>query len=88
VRQYEALQKEVTELKDAAANEEAVLERHVREVDESKDLLEERIEDIKSEGEESVRGIERKASELETWSAIEIGDPLRPRQRNLPGMRN
>jgi mitotic spindle assembly checkpoint protein MAD1 len=87
VRQYEALQKEVTELKDAAANEEAVLERHVREVDESKDLLE-RIEDIKSEGEESVRGIERKASELETWSAIEIGDPLRPRQRNLPGMRN
>jgi mitotic spindle assembly checkpoint protein MAD1 len=82
------LQKEVTELKDAAANEEAVLERHVREVDESKDLLEERIEDIKSEGEESVRGIERKASELETWSAIEIGDPLRLRQRNLPGMRN
>ena len=29
VRQYEALQKEVTELKDAAANEEAVLERSV-----------------------------------------------------------
>jgi mitotic spindle assembly checkpoint protein MAD1 len=29
VRQYEALQKEVTELKDAAANEEAVLERRV-----------------------------------------------------------
>jgi mitotic spindle assembly checkpoint protein MAD1 len=29
VRQYEALQKEVTELKDAAADEEAVLERRV-----------------------------------------------------------
>jgi len=43
---------------------------------------------IKSEGEESVRGIERKASELETWSVIEISEPLRPRRRNLPGMRN
>ena len=43
----------------------------VWEVNESKYLLEKRIEDIKSEGEESVRGIERKASELETWSVIE-----------------
>jgi hypothetical protein len=45
----------------------------VWEVNESKYLLENRIENIKSEEEESVRGIERKASELETWSVIEIG---------------
>jgi mitotic spindle assembly checkpoint protein MAD1 len=69
VRQYEALQKEVTELKDAAANEKAALQRRVRETEESKRLLEEEVEDIKSEREESVRGIERKASELETRNA-------------------
>lgn len=66
VRQYEAMQKEITELKDAAANEKAVLERRVREAEESKRLLEEEIEDIKSDREDSVRGIERKVSELET----------------------
>jgi mitotic spindle assembly checkpoint protein MAD1 len=69
VRHYEALQKEVTGLKDAAANEKAALERRVRETEESKRLLEEEIEDIKSEREESIRGIERKASELETRNA-------------------
>jgi mitotic spindle assembly checkpoint protein MAD1 len=69
VRQYEALQKEVTELKDAAANEKAALQRRVREIEESKRLLEEEVEDIKSEREESVRRIERKASELETRNA-------------------
>jgi mitotic spindle assembly checkpoint protein MAD1 len=69
VRQYEALQKEVTELKGAAANEKAALERRLRETEESKRLLEEEIEDIKSEREESIRGIERKSSELETRNA-------------------
>jgi len=66
VRQYEALLKEVTEAKDASANEKASLEKQVREIDETKRLLEEEIEDIKSEREESMRSIERKVSELET----------------------
>lgn len=69
VRQYDALLKEVTELKDASANENAVLERRVREIEESKRLLEEEIEDIKSEREESVRTMERKVSEFETRNA-------------------
>jgi mitotic spindle assembly checkpoint protein MAD1 len=66
MRQYEALLKEVTEVKDASTNEKGVLERRVREVEESKRILEEEVEDIKSEREESVRGIERKVAELET----------------------
>ena len=66
VRQYEALLKENTEVKDASANEKATLEKRLRESEESKRQLEEEVEDIKSEREESMRGIERKASELET----------------------
>jgi mitotic spindle assembly checkpoint protein MAD1 len=66
VRQYEALLKEVTEVKDASVNEKAALERRVREIEENKRLLEEEVEDVKSEREESVRAIERKVSELET----------------------
>jgi len=69
VRLYEAAQKEVTELKDAAASEKAVLERRLRENEESKRSLEEELEEIKSEREETVRGVERKAAELETRNA-------------------
>ncbi|PMD47484.1 MAD-domain-containing protein [Hyaloscypha variabilis F] len=69
VRQYEAAQKEVAELKEAASSEKAALERRLREMEESKRILEEEVEDIKSEREESVRRIERKASELETRNA-------------------
>lgn len=66
LRQYEALLKEMTEVKDAATNEKAALERRIRETEESKGVLEEEVEDVKSEREESVRGIERKATELQT----------------------
>jgi mitotic spindle assembly checkpoint protein MAD1 len=66
LRQYEALLKELTEIKDGSTNEKAALERRVREVEEIKRLLEEEVEDMKLEKEESVRGIERKVSELET----------------------
>jgi mitotic spindle assembly checkpoint protein MAD1 len=65
VRQYEALLKEVNEVRDSAANEKAALERKVREIEESKRLLEEEIEDVRAEREESARGIERRAAELE-----------------------
>ncbi|KAE8443989.1 hypothetical protein EG329_001118 [Mollisiaceae sp. DMI_Dod_QoI] len=66
VRQHELLLKEMTEVRDAASNEKAALERRLRETEESKRLLEEEVEDIRSEKEESLRNIERKASELES----------------------
>lgn len=65
-RQYDALMKEMTEVRDAASNEKAALERRLRESDDAKRLLEEEVEDIKSEREESLRGIERRTAELET----------------------
>lgn len=66
VRQYEALLKEVSEVRDAATNEKVALERRVREVEESKRILEEEVEDVKAEREESIRMIERKSTELES----------------------
>jgi len=66
LRQYEALSKELTEVRDAASNEKAALERRVREVEESRRVLEEEVEDIRSEREESLRGIERRSAELES----------------------
>ncbi|CZR62162.1 related to spindle assembly checkpoint protein [Phialocephala subalpina] len=66
VRQHELLLKEMTEVRDAASNEKAVLERRLRESEEGKRLLEEEFEDIRSEKEESSRGLERRASELES----------------------
>jgi mitotic spindle assembly checkpoint protein MAD1 len=65
-RQYESLLKEMTEVRDAASNEKAALERRVREVEESKRAIEEEVEDIKTEREETLRIIERKSSELES----------------------
>lgn len=66
VRQYESLQKEVKEVKDASVNEKAALERRVRDSEESKRMIEEELEDLRSEREESMRIIERRAAELET----------------------
>jgi mitotic spindle assembly checkpoint protein MAD1 len=66
VRQYEALLKEVNEIRDAATNEKASLERRVREIEENKRLLEEEEEDAKLEREESMRSTERRATELES----------------------
>ena len=65
VRQYEALLKEINEFRDAATNEKAALERRVREVEESKRVLEEEVDDIKLEREDSIRMIERKSTQLE-----------------------
>ena len=66
VRQYESLLKEMTEIRNGASNEKAALERRVREAEESKRVLEEEIEDVKSEREETLRVLERKSSELES----------------------
>ena len=66
VRQYESLLKEMTEVRDAASNEKAALERRFREVEESKRVIEDEMEDIKTEREETLRAIERKSSELES----------------------
>ncbi|KAH7384914.1 spindle assembly checkpoint component Mad1 [Cadophora sp. MPI-SDFR-AT-0126] len=66
VRQYESLLKEMTEIRDAASNEKAALERRVREIEESKRILEEEVEDSRFEREEAMRIIERKTAELET----------------------
>ncbi|KAH8804698.1 spindle assembly checkpoint component Mad1 [Xylogone sp. PMI_703] len=66
VRQYEALSKEMAQVKDTATNERAALEKRLRELDESKREIQEELEDIKTEREESVRILERKAGELET----------------------
>jgi mitotic spindle assembly checkpoint protein MAD1 len=68
-RLHDALLKEVTEVKDTAANEKAALERHVRDIQENRRLLEEEIEDLKAEKEESIRSIERKSTELEARNA-------------------
>lgn len=65
-RRYESLLKEMTEIRDAASNEKAALERRVREVEESKRILEEEVEDSKFEREETMRNMERKMAELET----------------------
>lgn len=64
-RQYDSLQKEVNEIKDNVTNEKAALERRLRETEESKRLLEEEVEDIKSQSEDSIRGAKRISSELE-----------------------
>ena len=66
VRQYESLQREMTEVRDAASNEKAALERRLREAEEGKRTAEEDVEDIKTDGEEALRVIERKSSELES----------------------
>ena len=63
VRQYESLLKEMTEVRDAASNEKAALERKLREAEESKRIVEEEVEDIKAEREETLRAIERKSAE-------------------------
>ena len=66
VRQYESLQKEITQVRDAANNEKAALERRVREAEEGKRLVDEEVDDIRTEREETLRVIERKSSELES----------------------
>jgi mitotic spindle assembly checkpoint protein MAD1 len=54
-RQYESLQREMTEARDAATNEKAALERRLREMEDGKRAAEEEIEDVRTEGEESLR---------------------------------
>ncbi|KAL3427526.1 spindle assembly checkpoint component mad1 [Phlyctema vagabunda] len=66
IRQYESLLKEMTEIRDAARNEKAALERRVRDVEESKRVLQEEVDDTRTEQEESVRNVERRAAELES----------------------
>ncbi|KAI9651230.1 coiled-coil domain-containing protein mad1 [Ciborinia camelliae] len=66
VRQYEALLKEINEIRDTSSTEKTVLEKRVREVEEGKRLLQEEVEDIKTESEESNRILERRVSEFET----------------------
>jgi mitotic spindle assembly checkpoint protein MAD1 len=66
LRQNEVLLKNLSEVRDAAINEKAALERRVREVEESRRALDEEVDDIKSEREESIRSIERKSTELKS----------------------
>lgn len=66
VRQYEALLKEMSEIRDTSTNEKIALEKRVREVEESKRLLEEKIEDIKTDSEEDSRILKKEISELQT----------------------
>lgn len=66
VRQNESLLKEISQVRDAATNEKAALEKRLREFEESKRQLQDELDDIKIEKEESVRILERKAGELET----------------------
>ena len=51
---------------DAYCSEKSSLEKRLREFEETKRLLEEEIEDAKSEREESLRNIERQSAELKT----------------------
>ncbi|KAG0649146.1 Mitotic arrest deficient 1 [Hyphodiscus hymeniophilus] len=66
VRQFESLQREMTEVRDAVSNEKAALERRLREAEESKRTAEEEIEDVKTAGEEELRVVERRSSELQS----------------------
>lgn len=66
VRKHESLLKEMTEVRDTASNEKAALEKCLRDMEESKRVLEEEVEDIRSEKEESLRTVERKLAELES----------------------
>ncbi|EPE31412.1 hypothetical protein GLAREA_12715 [Glarea lozoyensis ATCC 20868] len=65
-RQCESLLKEISELRDGGSNEKAALDRRLREVEESKRVLEEDVEDLKSEQQENIRNVERKSKELQT----------------------
>jgi mitotic spindle assembly checkpoint protein MAD1 len=66
VRQYESLLKEMTEVRDAASNEKAALERRIREMEENKRIIEEEVDDMKAEREETLRALERKSAEQES----------------------
>lgn len=65
VRQYEELVKELSAIRNAAANEKAALERRVREAEDGKRLAEEETEDVKAERDDSVRNLERTSADLE-----------------------
>lgn len=66
IRQYEALMKELQDVKDRAANEKAALERKVREAEEAKRAVVEEVEDGKAELGERIRVLERGRVELES----------------------
>lgn len=66
VRQFEALLKEFEEAKSAANNEKTMLERKLRDSEESKRFFEEEIEEIRTEKDESIRSLDRKSAELIT----------------------
>lgn len=65
VRKYEALVKQVEEMKDTASNEKSVIERRNRELEEKRRDAEEQVEEIAAERDESVRSLERKVGDLE-----------------------
>lgn len=69
MRQYESLLKELAEIRDAASNEQAAMDRRLRETEEAKRLAEEEVEEIKSEFEETIRGLERQMGGLESKNA-------------------
>jgi mitotic spindle assembly checkpoint protein MAD1 len=66
IRQYEALMKELQDVKDRAANEKAALERRLREAEEGKRAAIEEVEDGKAELEERLRSLERGKLDLES----------------------
>ena len=66
VRQYEALMKELQEVKDRAANEKAALEKRLRDAEEGKRADIEEVEDGKAELEERLRAMERGRVDLES----------------------
>ncbi|CCU74267.1 unnamed protein product [Blumeria hordei] len=65
-RQLEATLKEMTEIRDNASSERLELERKLKEASETIRVQEEALDDLKSEGEDRVRGLERDKSELES----------------------
>jgi mitotic spindle assembly checkpoint protein MAD1 len=66
IRQYDALMKELQDVKDRAANEKAALERRLREAEEGKRAAIEEVEDGKAESEERLRALERGRVDLES----------------------
>lgn len=68
IRQYEALMKELQEVRDRMANEKTALEKRLREAEEGKRAAIEDVEDGKAELEERLRVLERGRVDLESRS--------------------
>ncbi|KAI0830969.1 spindle assembly checkpoint component Mad1 [Hypoxylon sp. FL0890] len=65
-RQYEAIQKELQELKESSAREKLELEKKAREADDEVRLLREQLEDLSAAKEEGDRMAQKKVSDMET----------------------